>query len=311
MLGDCCIEVLLATFNGERYLPAFLTSLAQQRHANWILRARDDGSNDRTLAILADFARQFPDRVNIDRTMKQGSRGACQNFATLLRNSTGNYIALADQDDVWLPGKLADSLALLRQAEQHAPGIPMLVHSDLTVVDEQLGPLCESFWKYQGLRPTPEALSFQRLLVENCLTGCTMLMNRELVDRVGTIPPSAIMHDWWIALVASAFGQIHTIGTPTVLYRQHAGNTIGAQPLHLRRMASLLRTMRQSVARKQGQAEQFHRQFADCSPTFAPDEAAAFYRLASLPPLIRQVAAMSRRYRMSGFLKTIGLYCAL
>jgi hypothetical protein len=116
----------------------------------------------------------------------------------------------------------------MRKAEAEAdPGTAVLVHTDLTVVDEQLGVIDESLWKYQGIQP--ELDSLERLLIQNCVTGCTAMINRSLREKADPIPPEAVMHDWWLTLVASCFGRIVCLPIPTLLYRQHGRNDTGAK----------------------------------------------------------------------------------
>jgi len=107
------------------------------------------------------------------------------------------------------------------------PQQPILVHSDLSVVDRDLAMLHNSFWKYQNIHPSKDTLN--RLIFHNTVTGCTTMINRSLAQLVQTIPDEAIMHDWWIAMVASEFGQIGYVDEPIMLYRQHSTNDTGAK----------------------------------------------------------------------------------
>ena len=110
-----------------------------------------------------------------------------------------------------------------------------MLHTDLAVVDRQLQPLAASFWAMQDQDPVA-ARHLRRNLVGNCAAGCTILINRALRDRAVPIPPAAIMHDWWLMLVASAFGHVIQLPLPMVLYRQHGRNALGAQRWDLSRI---------------------------------------------------------------------------
>jgi hypothetical protein len=161
-----------------------------------------------------------------------GRLGVLGNFAALAEaalNSSAPYIAFADQDDVWHPEKLAWQLACLGEAQRaSSPDTPIAVHSDLEVVDAQLRPIHRSFLRYQGLwHETDRPL--RTLVVQNFVTGCTLLINRPLLELAVPIPPAALVHDWWLALCAAAAGRLEFVPQPTVRYRQHAGNTIGAK----------------------------------------------------------------------------------
>ncbi len=221
------VEILLATYNGGRFLEAQLESLLRQTFPAWRVLVRDDGSTDETAAILGRFVSRYPEKVTFVRD-GLGRLGACGSFGRLLALSQAPYIMLCDQDDVWLPEKIERTLHVMREAEK-AKGTttPILVHTDLQVVDQALRVIDKSFWHYQHLRP--EAGSrWQVLLVQNVVTGCTVMINRALRDMAVPVPPQAIMHDWWLALVAALFGRVLFLRWASVLYRQHCANDTGA-----------------------------------------------------------------------------------
>ncbi|MDQ3310444.1 MAG: glycosyltransferase, partial [Gemmatimonadota bacterium] len=187
-----------------------------------------DGSTDSTVEAVQAFAEE-DERIRL--LEGGGTRlGALGGFAWLLEHAApgAEYVMFCDQDDVWLPNKIADTLSAMQKAEADAaPGTPVLVHTDLTVVDEQLGVIDESLWSYQGIQPELDTLD--RLLIQNCVTGCTAMINGPLREKAGTVPPEAVMHDWWLTLVASCFGRIVRLSNPTILYRQHGRNDTGAK----------------------------------------------------------------------------------
>lgn len=221
------IAVLLATFNGERHVGALLDSLLQQTVGDFHVIARDDGSSDGTAAILRSYASKHPERFSI---LPPGAPtgSACGNFAALLDAVEASYVAFADQDDLWFPHKLATMLDRMRAVEgEVGPDVPVLVHSDLQVVDDALRPVAPSYWRLQGTTPTRRR-ELRHLLAENVVTGCAMLANRALVTCARPVPSEAVMHDWWLALHAAAFGRVEPLPEPTLLYRRHAGNSVGA-----------------------------------------------------------------------------------
>ncbi len=226
------IDILLATYNGEAFLKEQLDSIAAQTHGDWRLIARDDGSTDRTSAILDAFRARHPDKVVVLED-GDGNLGLVRNFSRLMEHSDAPYAAFCDQDDAWLPEKLELSLAKMRELErEHGARGPLLVFTDVTVVDEELNVIHDSFWHYANLRPN-RCNSLNRLLLQNVVTGCAALMNRPLVRKSVPLPEQAYVHDWWVALVAASFGKAGYIAQPTVLYRQHPQNLIGANALGL------------------------------------------------------------------------------
>ncbi|MGO8797260.1 MAG: glycosyltransferase family 2 protein [Candidatus Sulfotelmatobacter sp.] len=221
------IEVLLATFNGEPYLKEQIDSLLNQDYRNLRVLARDDGSSDGTVGILLDYAERDPDRFRLLPT-DVATRHPKWNFLQLLKASTAKYVCLSDQDDVWLPSKVRiEKLAMDDLEAQYGKSTPLLVFTDLRVVDQNLKEIHPSFWRRDRIRP--ESIHrLQLLLGQSVLTGSTAMLNRKLVELALRMPEEAIMHDRWIALLASAMGKSRALPEPTVLYRQHSQNALGA-----------------------------------------------------------------------------------
>jgi hypothetical protein len=235
------VQVLLATYNGERYLQSQLASLWAQTNQEFEVLVADDGSSDRTLSILGTAQAESGGRLRVLFSDRVG--GAAPNFMRLLATSTAPYIFLCDQDDVWLPEKIELMLQEMRRLEALKPSAPLLLHSDLEVVDEQLRRTGSSFFSLMEL--TTAEGDFANLLLRNCVTGCATLVNQRLAHRAVTgCDKRMLMHDWWLALVAAAFGHVCRMPIVLVRYRQHGHNTLGAAPLNLwvamRRLAALM-----------------------------------------------------------------------
>jgi glycosyltransferase involved in cell wall biosynthesis len=232
------IAVLLSTYNGEKFLGEQLDSLLAQSHKNFILVVRDDGSRDRTISILESYAGDHPERIHL--LSRDGvNMGASASFAFLvdyvLKNKEllglkSTYMMFCDQDDTWFSEKIEKLLAAMLATEaDNDSTLPIIVHSDLEVVSEQNTVIAKSLISYQGLEI--DRNSFLNLVISNLVTGCTALINEPLAEKALPIPEKAIMHDWWLALVATAFGKLVYLDIPLVHYRQHGNNTIGAKKL--------------------------------------------------------------------------------
>ena len=220
------VEVLLATCNGERFLREQVDSILSQDYQKIRVLARDDGSSDGTTIILREFEQRFPDRFCIMPTSAPAG-SAKENFLRLMQASTSEYICFADQDDVWLPDKVSRTMQAMTTLEsRRGKDIPLLVFTDLRIVDERLTMLHESFWKQAGIEPE-HIHNLATVLTHNPVTGCTALINRPLLEMSLKMPEEAAMHDSWIALLASAFGASEIVRTKTVLYRQHDRNVVG------------------------------------------------------------------------------------
>lgn len=242
------IAVLLSTYNGGKFLAEQLDSILKQSYANFLIVIRDDGSSDGTIDILRKYRDAHSDKFHLVES-DNINRGASGSFSFLIEYALAKkaelglgmaYMMLCDQDDIWFTSKIESQVSAMLKAEQEAIGkegldsempsagiLPVLIHSDLQVVSEQNVTIASSFVKYQGLEI--QRSRFQDLVVSNLVTGCTAFINESLAEKVVPVPDNAIMHDWWIALVAAAFGKLIFLDEPLVRYRQHGNNTIGAK----------------------------------------------------------------------------------
>jgi glycosyltransferase involved in cell wall biosynthesis len=221
------VHVLLATYNGERYLKEQIESILNQTYKKIKIIIRDDGSKDETLEIVDQYINDYPGII-INITQNECNCGVAYNFLKLLEYSSAEYIMFCDQDDIWLPNKIELSLNRIKELEcKFNIATPILIHTDMQVVDENLNLISGSFWNYQLL--SPDIKSLNRLLIQNHVTGCTMMINKALRDISLPAQNGIIMHDWWIALVAATFGQIDYVNAQTMLYRQHTCNVEGAK----------------------------------------------------------------------------------
>jgi len=233
--------ILLATCNGADHLADQLDSLHAQTYRAFHVFARDDGSKDNTVEHLQAYAARTDFFLSL-LPSDSASIGPCRSFGALLdyalkSNIPFQYFAFCDQDDRWFPHKLSTAIALLREAEQTEPGQPILVRSDLEVVDSQLRPIADSFWQRSRMDPHETRLS--RLVFRNTSLGCASVINRRLAELAAPLPPQAVMHDWWVNLVAAAIGRILTVPTPLLQYRQHDANTVGSGDGSIRRLLHL------------------------------------------------------------------------
>lgn len=233
------IFILLAAYQGERFIRPMVDSILAQDVGGWQLILSDDG--ELTAPILQEYADRYPDRVTHYRSgLRFGS--AQKHFMHLLQQfgPQADYIMFCDQDDVWYPDKVRKTLALMQQTETD-PEKPVLVHTDLRVVDGQLNEIDPSFQHYSHL--DGHRMALEQLLLQNVVTGCTVMINRALAQLA--CRPEAVetmlMHDWWLALLASAMGRTAFLDEATIDYRQHGGNVVGASGWNLRTMWRKLR----------------------------------------------------------------------
>ncbi len=216
------INILLASFNGEEFIAAQLDSILKQTYANWQLYIRDDGSSDNTIGIIKLYEQKDArvHLVNVD----SENVGSCQNFSMLMNciKNENEYTMFCDQDDVWLPSKIESTLREISLLEKrYSKDTPLLVHTNFLYVDSSLKTI-ESKKDFQPTKIKNPILA--NVLCQNSVYGCTMMINRKLAAIAGKIPTEAENHDYWFALVASAFGKIYYLNERTILYRQHGNN---------------------------------------------------------------------------------------
>ncbi len=231
------IDILMATYNGENYIKEQIDSIIAQTYNNWRLIIHDDQSVDRTVSIAKAAALDLSQETGTGYVGKQQilvtvntqpCKGAAANFLGLLKAASSDYAMFCDQDDVWNPDKIEKTLRYMKKMEKkYGKDIPMLVYTDLSVVDAHLQVLAPSFLAYMNL---PPKLELPRLLFQNSVTGCTVLMNRalcRLLQKAGDTK-YIVMHDHFAALTAVALGKAFLLPEATIQYRQHGDNSVGA-----------------------------------------------------------------------------------
>lgn len=308
------IDVLVATFNGERFLKPLIESLLAQSIPVSIL-IRDDGSSDTTPSIIGSYVREHPGRIR--QVIHDGTGcGAARNFSKLLAASDARYVMLADQDDIWDLDKVSVSLAAMCQLEgQFETDTPLLTYTDLRVVDEDMRILSPSLFDYQGLRRSRHGIA--DLLGQNIVTGCTLMLNRALCEKATPVPDAAVMHDWWIALIASSQGHIAFIDRATLSYRQHGTNTLGAQQGGLHMMRRYYRQLfsRSACASLVGplldQAAALLATYGASMTAMDRHRIGAIAQLRDAHPLSRVATAIKLSFRKHGLIKNIAFLWAL
>ncbi|MEO0822250.1 MAG: glycosyltransferase [Pseudomonadota bacterium] len=303
------VDILLATYNCARFGPALLDSLLAQTHGDFRLIVRDDGSKDESLALLESYRPRFGGRMTIleDRTPSGSATG---NFARLLAASEADHILFADHDDVWLPEKVADTLALLSEAEAVAgPGVPAYVFTDVRVVDAALAPVAESYWAFKRIDPAI-ARSLSHLLVCPPMLGCASGLNRALVERLLPMPVDAITgHDWYALLVACIYGHTAWSPKPGLLYRLHGANVSAQAEVTVSRLARIegkVQAVRHRMARRRAQAAALLERFDDL-PAEARDVIARFVATGEQGFLARRLTLLRGRYLFPDLTRNAGM----
>lgn len=246
--------------------------------------------------------------VNLIRREDECGAGACANFSVLLGQSQADYAAFADQDDVWFSGKLAKSLAKMRALEAECgKDTPILVFTDGIVTDAELNQLPGTAISRQRV-DIRNGLTLNRLLMQNFIPGNAMLFNAALRERAGSIPADALMHDCWLALVASAFGRIGFVDEPLYFYRQHGRNAIGETAGSLRHVATRTAEGSGAFRARLGANVWQARAFVERFGADAPPAARALARFPEMTVFERRRAIVRHGLHKQGVLRNIALF---
>lgn len=306
------IDIIMATYNGEKYIREQLDSIISQSYKKWKIIIHDDGSCDNTVDIIKDYAQKYPEKIKyIDDNVKTG--GAKNNFAYLLNFVTSDYIMFSDQDDVWENNKVEKAIKTIKSMERKYGDIPVLVHGDLMVVDSELNLINSSMFKMQKLNKKKS--SFRDLLVQNNITGCTVIINKKLAEMGKNIPKEAIMHDWWLALIAAAFGKIGFMDNAGILYRQHENNTEGAKNIgslkYITKKIANKTEIRNTLMLTYMQAEAFIERFGEKLELKNLGEAKAYISMKDADKIKKYSIILGYGFMKSGLIRKIGylLYC--
>lgn len=206
-------SVALCTYNGERYIAEQLESILSQSKIPDELVVVDDCSADRTPEIVQSFGPRFPSFKFIQ--MKKNV-GPVQAFSLAIKETSHPYIFLSDQDDHWKEEKIEQMLV---ESTKYSLSVPLLMFSDLEVIDENGNSIHPSFWKRTGI--DPKKATFRSLLYANVATGCATMINSSMKSLLASIPNGVMMHDHWIALIAFGMGNVAVVDDNLVKYRAH------------------------------------------------------------------------------------------
>lgn len=296
------VQILMAVFNGEPYLREQLDSLVSQSFSNWELLVSDDCSTDGSLKVLEEYAA----RDNRIKIVLEGSHygSAKLHFMALIGLADSPYVMTCDQDDVWDPDKIEVTLNAMRDCEKGDK--PILVCTDLRVVDEGLNIIFPSFLEYSGMDASK--LDFGYFLASCLVTGCTMMVNKPLL-RLLQVPiddSKIVMHDWWASLVAAAFGKVVHLDRATISYRQHGDNSVGAERFTVRSALSAIDQKKKTALETFNQVEELDRVFGDRLPSQLKNQLGAYLKIKKANPLAR-IGLMSKSdVWRHGFLRNAG-----
>ena len=280
--------VLVAAYNGEKYIEEQIVSLLKQTYSKISIIVNDDMSDDNTFSLLRRFSKK-DSRVKISR-VKCG--GACENFVYLIKeNKEYDCYFLCDQDDVWDIDKIKKFINIYSRMDHEKPS---LIYCDKDYVDENLIKLSMEDKTYVD--------SLKNIIFQNHIYGCTMMFNKALVDKL-IFPNNIFMHDHWIALVAATGGEIYHIEEKLVKYRQHEGNVTGGinQFSYIKKIK-----LWNEVNRMQIRTFQMCKEF--CHMYEGGQVTQEYLRMLESNKLLRIIRAIQYGFKLDNFLATVRVY---
>lgn len=226
MVNNLNVSILLSTYNGSKYILEQLESLRLQSFSDFTLYVRDDGSSDDTLELIKNYK-------GLDVVILEDSHGnvrPAKSYLHMLSEIESDVYFFCDQDDYWFPDKIYNTLKMLESVEDISK-TPILVHTELELVDQNLNKLGSNFHEADGVNPT-QFIESNKIYVENCVVGCTSAFNRAArdicIENFNLKFDFIAMHDWWVALCVRNCGRIYYDNNPSISYRQHSSNVSGS-----------------------------------------------------------------------------------
>lgn len=283
------ITVLMLVYGEERYTEQQLDSVLAQTIPDLQIMILDQGSEDSTRKLLKQYEKWYPNQIDLKYKAQEGThqdRGdkvpaTARNFFWLLSQAEGDYILLMDQDDVWKNHKVRTLLRRMKALEKkYGKAHPILVHSDMEVVDEDLDVISYSFFKYQ--RCNPKRTAFSEILAENPVTGGAVMINQALANLVDRVPGCCFMYNWWIALAASCFGTISCVREPLYQHRLYTDDTSRIDEVYG------FKNMRKGIDRRSATEDNYRKIFAQA---------------ASFGAMYKDKMTKEQRYTLQAFLK--------
>jgi glycosyltransferase involved in cell wall biosynthesis len=308
------VNIIMATYNGEKYIKQQINSIIKNTYTNWRLLICDDGSTDSTLSIIDEYVRTHTDKVIFHKNER--NKGVTINFlegvkriASFKDNVIGHeYYMFCDQDDVWMEDKIEKTLKLVKKCEKkYSNQVPVAAFTDVLVVDENLNEISSSFFKSNGLNP--RNTSINQIMMENKLIGCSVMFNGSLVEKLNVLPQKARFHDWWVGCIASTFGHICYLNEPTILYRQHGGNVVGNKSFsgYVKKSLLTLKAQKVTLNKTIQQAKEFYEIYEKDITYPAKRNIYLFSTLNQYNWFKKRYIILTKGFLKTGILRNIGL----
>lgn len=300
------IHIVLATYNGEKYIREQLDSLLDNDFKDICIEVCDDGSSDGTVQIVKEYVERY-NCITFHQNEK--NLGYTMNFLEGIRRSQSPYIMLCDQDDIWHRDKIRKTYERMKQLEkENKDEFPLMVFTDAMNFDSGNGQELGSFHKSSHL--DVKKLDTAHLFMENKCIGCTIMINGIVREYLKVLPEEIRVHDWWLALICSHFGKISYIQETTLQYRQHSGNMIGGSSFfdYAKNRISNLHRQREAICAAFAQGRAFYDIFGTELAEEKREIALQFAQMSRMGIWRRKKAMLRYGFCKSGFIRNVALF---
>lgn len=300
------IHIVLAAYNGEKYIREQLESLLDNDFKDICIEVCDDGSSDNTVQIVKEYVERY-NCIKLHENEK--NLGYTMNFLEGIRRSQSPYIMLCDQDDIWHRDKIRKTYERMKQLEkENKHELPLMVFTDAMNFDSSNGKELGSFHKNSHL--DVKKLDTAHLFMENKCIGCTIMINGIVREYLKVLPEEIRVHDWWLALICSHFGKISYIEETTLQYRQHSGNMIGGSSFfdYVKGRIANLHKQKEAIQAAFAQGSAFYSIFGTELPDQTHETAARFAGMSRMGTWGRKKAMLRYGFCKSGFIRNVALF---
>ena len=298
------IGIILATYNGEKYLREQLDSILSNTFKDYEIHICDDGSTDGTIAIAKEYAEKYP---QITLWQNKQNQGYTRNFLKAVQRETFPYFMFCDQDDIWKPDKIEVTYRAMKAAEEKENG-PILVFTDAESYDDVSKTDIGSFHKMSHL--DTKKVDTAHLFMENKCIGCTIMCNAKVRGYLTELPEEIRVHDWWLALICSHFGKVVYVDKMTLHYRQHSDNMIGTSSFfqYVAKRIRHIKEQKEALRATFAQGTAFYRMFGEQIPN--PERKKCAYEFAKMSEsnaVKRRFLALHYGFLKSGLVRNLAL----
>ncbi|MCG1033809.1 glycosyltransferase [Bacillus amyloliquefaciens] len=300
------VAILMATFNGGKYIENQILSLQQQTYKNWKLYVQDDGSTDDTLSIIQRM-KSYDERINIVNNGKT-KQGAGKNFLSLVKNVDSNYAIFCDQDDIWLENKLSSMLAYAEEKNYSGNNMPSIIYADGYAFDDETGHI-----DFNGISHNHADKLKDFLFFNGGYQGCSIMFNKAMIDIISDYRGYIYLHDDIVSLIAHSMGEVHFLPKKLMLYRQHVEAVTGLKSFNNSLFSKLNSPVNFLLSKKHFLVkESFYKNYNDYLSPEVRNDFENFFKFCHANSKISQIyILLKHRYRLNNSRVKLILKCLL